>query len=80
MKQKNTLYTVILVFATLFTSWTVPALVRKMTDDSKSYPLLYYSARLKELCILDFREMKDAFKISTEMFIRVRSTIRCCRL
>lgn len=62
MKQKNTLYTVILVFATLFTSWTVPALVRKMTDDSKSYPLLYYSARLKELCILDFREMKDAFK------------------
>lgn len=62
MKQKNTLYTVILVFATLFTSWTIPALVRKMTDDSKSYPLLYYSARLKELCILDFREMKDAFK------------------
>ena len=27
----------------------VPALVQKMTDDSHSYPLMYYSARLKEL-------------------------------
>ena len=32
-----------------------------MTDDSHSYPLMYYSARLKELCVIDFREHKNSF-------------------
>lgn len=54
-------FSVILVSVTLLASWTVPTLVQKMTDDSHSYPLMYYSARLKELCVIDFREHKNSF-------------------
>ena len=61
MKYKSLIFSIILVSVTLLASWTVPALVPKMTDDSHSYPLMYYSARLKELCVIDFREHKNSF-------------------
>lgn len=61
MKYKNIIFTVLLVSVTLLASWKVPVLVKKMTDDSHSYPLMYYSARLKELCVIDFREHKNVF-------------------
>ena len=61
MKYKSLIFSVILVSVTLLASWTVPTLVQKMTDDSHSYPLMYYSARLKELCVIDFREHKNSF-------------------
>ena len=61
MKYKSLIFSIILVSVTLLASWTVPALVQKMTDDSHSYPLMYYSARLKELCVIDFREHKNSF-------------------
>lgn len=61
MKLKNTIYIVIMTIVALFSSWTVPALVRKMTDGASTFPLMYYSSQLKELCVIDFREMKDSF-------------------
>ena len=62
MRFKNIIYVAILVLTTIVTSWTVPALVRKMVYESNGYPLMYYSSRLKELCIIDFRETKEAFR------------------
>ena len=56
MKYKSLIFSIILVSVTLLASWTVPAQVQKMTDDSHIYPLMYYSARLKELCVIAFRE------------------------
>lgn len=61
MRSKNTIYVIIIVMATIITAWTVPALIKKIVYDSNGYPLVYYSSRLKELCIIDFRETKDAF-------------------
>lgn len=61
MKLSKTIYTLILVFSTMFMMWVLPELVKRMTDDSKGYPLMYYSARLKELCMIDFRTHKDSF-------------------
>ncbi|MBM6865485.1 DUF4857 domain-containing protein [Bacteroides caecigallinarum] len=62
MRFKNIIYVIILVLTTILTSWSIPALVKKMVYESDGYPLMYYSSRLKELCIIDFREMKDAFR------------------
>ena len=61
MRFKNIIYVIILVLTTIITLWSIPALVKKMVYESNGYPLMYYSSRLKELCIIDFREMKDAF-------------------
>lgn len=62
MKFKNIIYVTIFVLTTVITSWLVPALVKKIVYESNGYPLMYYSSRLKELCIIDFREMNDAFR------------------
>lgn len=62
MRFKNIIYVAILVLTTVITSWSIPALVKKIVYESNGYPLMYYSSRLKELCIIDFREMKDAFR------------------
>lgn len=62
MRFKNTIYVIILVLTTIITSWSIPALVKKMVYESNGYPLMYYSSRLKELCIIDFRETKDVFR------------------
>lgn len=62
MKFKNITYVIILVLTTLITSWSIPALVKKMVYESDGYPMMYYSSLLKELCIIDFRESKDAFR------------------
>ena len=62
MRFKNIIYVTILVLTTVITSWSIPALVKKIVYESNGYPLMYYSSRLKELCIIDFREMKDAFR------------------
>lgn len=62
MRFKNIIYVIILVLTTIITSWSIPALVKKIVYDSNGYPLMYYSSRLKELCIIDFREMKDSFR------------------
>lgn len=61
MKYKNLIFVLIIAFTTLMGSWVIPSLVKKMTDESKSYPLMYYSARLKELCLIDFRNTPDTF-------------------
>lgn len=79
MRFKNIIYVAILVLTTIVTSWTVPALVRKMVYESNGYPLMYYSSRLKELCIIDFRETKEAFRDVKGICILARSTIRSCR-
>lgn len=62
MKYRNYIFGVILAFTTLVAWWVIPSLVEKMTDDSRSYPLMYYSARLKELCLIDFRNNKGTFQ------------------
>lgn len=62
MRFKNIIYVTTLVLTTVITSWSIPALVKKIVYESNGYPLMYYSSRLKELCIIDFREMKDAFR------------------
>ena len=62
MRFKNIIYVAILVLTTVITSWSIPALVKKIVYESNGYPLMYYSSRLKELCIIDFREMNDAFR------------------
>lgn len=62
MRFKNIIYVTTLVLTTVITSWSIPALVKKIVYESNEYPLMYYSSRLKELCIIDFREMKDAFR------------------
>ncbi len=62
MRFKNIIYVIILVLTTIITSRSIPALVKKIVYESNGYPLMYYSSRLKELCIIDFREMKDAFR------------------
>lgn len=62
MRYKNVIYVMMLVLTAAVASWSVPALVKKIVYDSNGYPLMYYSARLKELCIIDFRDMKDAFR------------------
>ena len=79
MKYKSLIFSIILVSVTLLASWTVPALVQKMTDDSHSYPLMYYSARLKELCVIDFRDIRIHFMIFMATSILVRNTIHCFR-
>ena len=61
MKYKNVIYLILFSLTAVVASWCVPDLVKKMVYDSNGYPLMYYSARLKELCIIDFRERKDAF-------------------
>ena len=61
MKHKNLIFALIVAFTTLIGSWVIPSLVEKMTDEAKNYPLMYYSARLKELCIIDFRSTPDTF-------------------
>lgn len=61
MKCKNYIFTLLVAFATLLSWWVVPSLVKKATDDSHSYPLMYYSSMLKELCIIDFRGGNETF-------------------
>lgn len=61
MKYKNLIFVLIVAFTTLVGSWVIPSLAEKMTDESKSYPLMYYSARLKELCLIDFRQTPETF-------------------
>lgn len=61
MKYKNLIFIAIVAFTTLVGSWVIPSLAQKMTDESKGYPLMYYSARLKELCLIDFRTHPDFF-------------------
>lgn len=61
MKCKNTLLVLIMICTTLAGSWVIPSLVEKMTDESRFYPLMYYSSRLKELCTIDFRTQPDTF-------------------
>ena len=62
MKYKNVIYLILFSLTAVVASWCVPALVKKVVYDSNGYPLMYYSARLKELCIIDFRERNDAFR------------------
>ena len=48
MRFKNIIYVAILVLTTVITSWSIPALVKKIVYESNGYPLMYYSSRLKE--------------------------------
>ena len=52
MRFKNIIYVTILVLTTVITSWSIPALVKKIVYESNGYPLMYYSSRLK--CISTF--------------------------
>lgn len=61
MKCKNYIFVLLVAFATLLSWWVIPSLVKKITDDSHSYPLVYYSSILKDLCVIDFRDGKDVF-------------------
>ena len=61
MKHIKSLFGILVVLTTILSWWVVPSLVKKMTDTANSYPLVYYSSILKELCIIDFRDSKDSF-------------------
>lgn len=62
MKHKNYIYVLAWAFTILIAWWIIPSLVKKMTDAPNGYPLMYYSARIKDLCIIDFRNVKDSFQ------------------
>lgn len=62
MKHKNYIYVLVWSFTVLIAWWMIPSLVKKMTDAPSGYPLMYYSARIKDLCIIDFRNTKDSFR------------------
>ena len=79
MKYKSLIFSIILVSVTLLASWTVPALVQKMTDDSHSYPLMYYSAQLKELCVIDIPSIRIHFMIFMATSTLAHNTIHCFR-
>ena len=61
MKHIRILFVFMIALTTMLSWWTVPSLVKKMTDSANPYPLMYYSSILKELCIIDFRNDKKAF-------------------
>ena len=56
MKYKSLIFSIILVSVTLLASWTVPALVQKMTDDSHSYPLMYEFKPVSTIVTFQFSE------------------------
>lgn len=62
MKYKNYIYVLVWIFTILTAWWMIPSLVKKMTDAPNGYPFMYYSARIKDLCIIDFRNEKDSFR------------------
>ena len=61
MKHTKYILTLMVALTTLFSWWSVPALVQKMTDTATFYPLVYYSSTLKDLCLIDFREHPKTF-------------------
>ena len=61
MKHSKILFVFMVALTTMLSWWTVPSLVKKMTDSANPYPLMYYSARLKEICIIDFRKDSNKF-------------------
>lgn len=58
MKQKNKIYYIILLFATLIGVCVLPALVKKITYKPDSYPFVYYSCILNDLCLIDYSNKK----------------------
>lgn len=61
MKHTKLTYAFLAVITTLLSMWVLPSLIKKMTDEAKNYPLVYYSSTVKELCIIDFIHDKDSF-------------------
>lgn len=60
MKQKKQIYILILVLTTLVGLWGVPALVKKITYSPESYPFVYYSSIIKDLCLIDYKNKDKA--------------------
>lgn len=59
MKNKNTIYVVLLLCVVTIGFWGIPALVKKATDAQDRYPFVYYSSLLKEFCFTEFDGRKD---------------------
>lgn len=58
MKQKNKIYYIILVLTTLIGMWVLPTLVKKITYKPDSYPFVYYSCMLNDLCLINYSNKK----------------------
>lgn len=54
MKHSNTLLIVIIILATTVLMWAIPPFIKKATVSRTDYPFVYYSSRLKDLCLIDF--------------------------
>ena len=59
MKQKKTIYIIILLLTTLTGMWAIPSLVKKITYTPDDYPFVYYSSILKELCLVDYKNKEN---------------------
>ncbi|WP_071145440.1 DUF4857 domain-containing protein [Bacteroides ihuae] len=55
MKQKSKIYTLILLLVTAMGFYTIPALVKMMTEDADDYPFVYYSSILKDFCFVEYQ-------------------------
>ncbi len=55
MKNKNIIYSLILVCVAFACLWALPALVRKATYAPEDYPFVYYSSVLKEFGLIDYK-------------------------
>ncbi len=59
MKNKNIIYSLILVCVTFASMWALPALVRKATYSPDDYPFVYYSSMLKEFGLIDYKNKEN---------------------
>ena len=55
MKNKYTIYILLLIITTLAGMWGLPALVKKITYSPEKYPFVYYSSMLEKLCFIDYK-------------------------
>ena len=61
MKHVKLLFGILVIFSTLLSTWVLPSLVKRMTDEARNYPFVYYSSILKEICLFDFVHNSETF-------------------
>ncbi|MDR3061692.1 MAG: DUF4857 domain-containing protein [Dysgonamonadaceae bacterium] len=59
MKNKNTIYVLLLLCVVAIGFWGIPALVKKAAYAQDRYPFVYYSSLLREFCFTEFDGRKD---------------------
>ena len=56
MNHSNRLLMVVIIFATALSLWAVPPLIKMAIASPSSYPFVYYSSLLEELCEIDHQD------------------------